>query len=65
MNMIMVRVIYMLLFRLPYTAIFGGISAMTVQQLRSINGFSNRYWGWGGEDDDLADRCAIFCGSSV
>ncbi|KAJ1362755.1 hypothetical protein KIN20_022423 [Parelaphostrongylus tenuis] len=44
-------------YKLPYTAIFGGISAMTVGQLQSINGFSNRYWGWGGEDDDLADRC--------
>ncbi|VDM52386.1 unnamed protein product [Angiostrongylus costaricensis] len=46
-------------FMLPYTAIFGGISAMTVGQLRSINGFSNRYWGWGGEDDDLADRVSV------
>ncbi|EPB72230.1 N-acetyllactosaminide 3-alpha-galactosyltransferase [Ancylostoma ceylanicum] len=46
-------------YKLPYTAIFGGISAMTVQQLRSINGFSNRYWGWGGEDDDLADRVSV------
>ncbi|VDO20988.1 unnamed protein product [Haemonchus placei] len=43
-------------YQLPYTAIFGGISAMTVEHLQSINGFSNRYWGWGGEDDDLADR---------
>ncbi|PIO57003.1 N-acetyllactosaminide 3-alpha-galactosyltransferase, partial [Teladorsagia circumcincta] len=42
-------------YRLPYTSIFGGISAMTVEQLQSINGFSNRYWGWGGEDDDLAE----------
>ncbi|KAK5981785.1 N-acetyllactosaminide 3-alpha-galactosyltransferase [Trichostrongylus colubriformis] len=43
-------------YQLPYSAIFGGISAMTVEQLQSINGFSNRYWGWGGEDDDLAER---------
>ncbi|KAK6058752.1 N-acetyllactosaminide 3-alpha-galactosyltransferase [Cooperia oncophora] len=43
-------------YQLPYRSIFGGISAMTVEQLHSINGFSNRYWGWGGEDDDLADR---------
>ncbi|KJH50590.1 N-acetyllactosaminide 3-alpha-galactosyltransferase [Dictyocaulus viviparus] len=43
-------------YKLPYTAIFGGITAMTVDQLHTINGFSNRYWGWGGEDDDLAER---------
>jgi hypothetical protein len=23
---------------------------------KSVNGFSNLYWGWGGEDDDLALR---------
>jgi hypothetical protein len=22
----------------------------------AVNGFSNRFWGWGGEDDDLYDR---------
>ncbi|WKX91042.1 hypothetical protein Q1695_009684 [Nippostrongylus brasiliensis] len=43
-------------YKLPYSSIFGGISAMTVEQLHSINGFSNKYWGWGGEDDDLANR---------
>lgn len=46
-------------YQLPYKTIFGGISAMTVKQLRTINGFSNRYWGWGGEDDDLADRVSV------
>lgn len=46
-------------YKLPYATIFGGISAITVAQLRSINGFSNRYWGWGGEDDDLANRVAL------
>merc|ERR1712018_4143 len=31
-------------------------SAMTPDQLNKVNGFSNQYWGWGGEDDDMAKR---------
>ena len=36
--------------------IFGGASAMTPAQFRLVNGFSNQYWGWGGEDDDMYKR---------
>ncbi|KPJ15595.1 Beta-1,4-N-acetylgalactosaminyltransferase bre-4 [Papilio machaon] len=43
-------------FRLPYEEIFGGVSAMTLEQFTKVNGFSNKYWGWGGEDDDMFYR---------
>ncbi len=38
---------------------FGGTCALTKAQLTLINGLSNRYWGWGKEDDDLLLRCLL------
>ncbi|KAJ2945497.1 hypothetical protein O0L34_g308 [Tuta absoluta] len=43
-------------FKLPYADLFGGVSAMTYDQVHNVNGFSNEYWGWGGEDDDMSYR---------
>ena len=53
------------IYRLPYESIFGGVSALTVEQFKKINGFSNDYWGWGGEDDDLSTRLENFLFISV
>ncbi|KAH9418066.1 Beta-1,4-galactosyltransferase 3, partial [Dermatophagoides pteronyssinus] len=43
-------------YRLPYKDIFGGVSALTKDQFIKVNGFSNEFWGWGGEDDDMSNR---------
>lgn len=42
-------------YRLPYETIFGGVSALTTEQMKKVNGFSNLYFGWGGEGKLIAE----------
>ncbi|CAF0831378.1 unnamed protein product, partial [Rotaria sordida] len=39
-----------------YEFLIGGVLLLTFDMYKTLNGFSNLYWGWGGEDDDLALR---------
>lgn len=43
-------------YRLPYMTIFGGVSAMTKEQMLTVNGYPNKFFGWGGEDDEMYNR---------
>ena len=43
-------------YTLPYDYLVGGVFAIRTEQYRQVNGYSNSYWGWGGEDDDLDVR---------
>jgi len=36
---------------------FGGIVSFRREDFQTINGFPNSFWGWGGEDDALRERC--------
>ena len=40
-------------FNLPYSTLFGGALAISQEIFEAVNGFSNQFSGWGGEDDDF------------
>jgi len=43
----------------PYATFAGGIVSMAPKHWNQINGYSNDYVGWGGEDDDLYHRLRL------
>ncbi|XP_076069653.1 beta-1,4-N-acetylgalactosaminyltransferase bre-4-like isoform X1 [Oratosquilla oratoria] len=45
-------------FRLPYRELCGGTIAILARHFNVVNGFSNQFSGWGGEDDDFCKRLA-------
>jgi hypothetical protein len=36
---------------------FGGVTLFPIDKFEEVDGYSNKYWGWGYEDDDLRLRC--------
>jgi hypothetical protein len=40
-----------------FSEYFGGVTMFPVNVFKEINGYSNKYWGWGYEDTDLLYRC--------
>jgi len=44
-------------YQLKYHEYFGGAVLFTKEQVEATNGYSNEYWDWGMEDDDLFWRC--------
>jgi hypothetical protein len=44
-------------YQLKYEEYFGGAVVFSKEQVEKTNGYSNEYWDWGMEDDDLFWRC--------
>eukprot|EP00117_Sycon_ciliatum_P046435 scpid59199/ scgid0496/ Beta-1,4-N-acetylgalactosaminyltransferase bre-4; Bacillus thuringiensis toxin-resistant protein 4; Beta-4-GalNAcT len=47
---------------LPFETTAGGVNMFISERYAQVNGFSNRYFGWGGEDDDLQKRIKVLGG---
>lgn len=45
--------------KLAYPTIFGGVTVINAAQFQKINGHSNLFWGWGGEDDEVGERVRL------
>ena len=43
-------------YKLIYPEYFSGVTLFNKEHFEWINGYSNKYWGWGFEDDDLLLR---------
>lgn len=43
--------------RIIFDEYFGGVTLFPIEDYFHVNGYSNNYWGWGYEDDDLLFRC--------
>jgi hypothetical protein len=46
-------------YELKYQEYFGGAVLFSKEQVEKTNGYSNDYWDWGMEDDDLFWRCVL------
>ncbi|KAJ2951457.1 hypothetical protein O0L34_g13609 [Tuta absoluta] len=46
-------------FLLPFKSLFGGVVGLTAKQFASVNGMSNEFSGFPGEDDDLYVRLML------
>nr|CAH8876250.1 unnamed protein product [Trichobilharzia regenti] len=45
--------------RLPYIELIGGVLSIPLKIFLRVNGYSNLFWGWGAEDDDMYERLMI------
>ncbi|WAR07167.1 BRE4-like protein [Mya arenaria] len=45
--------------RMLYKSLVGGVLSFRDKHFTKVNGYSNLYWGWGAEDDDMHKRLSL------
>lgn len=45
--------------RASFAEFFSSVVLFPIEYFEKVNGYSNEYWGWGFEDDDLLYRCVV------
>lgn len=45
--------------KISFDEFFSSVILFPIEYFEKINGYSNTYWGWGFEDDDLFYRCKL------
>jgi len=43
-------------YKMPFAEYFGGVTLFNNEDFEKVNGYSNEYFGWGAEDDDIRKR---------
>lgn len=43
-------------YRMPFAEYLGGVTMYRRIDFEKINGYSNKFWGWGGEDNEMYDN---------
>jgi hypothetical protein len=43
-------------YQMPFKDYFGGVVLFTKEHFTLVNGFSNNFWDWGGEDNEMLDN---------
>lgn len=50
--------------RMPYPTYFGGVTIFSKEVFEAVNGYSNEFFGWGSEDDEMYNN-VVNCGFNV
>lgn len=43
-------------YKMPFSEYLGGVTMYLREDFVKINGYSNKFWGWGGEDNEMYDN---------
>lgn len=51
-------------YKMPFPEYFGGVTLFNREDFKKVNGYSNIFFGWGGEDNEMYDH-VLKCGLKI